>query len=596
MIYGIESLVNRPPVGAVSFTGGDWMSGFGQSAMQVATLTPGSAIFDPNNVTPTNPFGYVAIPNSGYTWQTSTNGTLWTDIATGPGANQQNASAHVLSYGTTSSTGVLIHLTASYTDLGGAAEIVTSPTWNLIVGSGANGSAGNNTLTGADKSDGKGGTISDVIFGLNGNDSISGGLGDDRLFGSRGNDTLNGGAGNDYLDGGEGANSLADGAGDDTYLVNSAFDTVNETVAGSGGIDMVMSTISYTLTTNVEHLTLTGGNINGTGNALANIIAGSSGANTLDGGSAGADTLAGGLGDDTYIISHAGMTVNEALNAGTDTVSTTLATYRLENNVENLTFTGAGAFTGNGNALDNVITGGGGIDMLYGLAGNDTISGGAGGADILTGGLGDDTYIIGHTGMTVAENVGEGVDTVSTNLGSYALGLNLENLTYTGTGAFSGTGNMLNNVITTASGSDVLNGGGSDDTLIGGTGRDSLTGGAGSDTFVFKTAAEAGYGTGTSSSTNADLITDFLAGTDRIDLSFIDANTQVFGDQGFTWDNRLETGAIRPAAGHIGYHYEGAFTVIDGNINTSRNGTDTTVDFQIKLAGNLVLHASDFIL
>ena len=90
-----------------------------------------------------------------------------------------------------------------------------------------------------------------------------------------------------------------------------------------------------------------------------------------------------------------------------------------------------------------------------------------------------------------------------------------------------------------------------------------------------------------------------MMGTDKIDLSLIDANTQVGLDQAFIWDNTLETGNTRPAAGHIGYHYEGsganAVTVIDGNINT-RNGNDTTIDFQIKLAGTLVLHASDFIL
>ena len=67
----------------------------------------------------------------------------------------------------------------------------------------------------------------------------------------------------------------------------------------------------------------------------------------------------------------------------------------------------------------------------------------------------------------------------------------------------------------------------------------------------------------------------------------------------FVWDNTLETSSTRPRAGHLGYHYEGtganAVTVIDGNINTALFGNDNTVDFQIKLAGTLVLHASDFV-
>ena len=690
VIYAVDLLVNHAPTGSVDFTGGDRWIGFGQVATQVATLSPTSAIFDANNITTSNALGAVTISNSSYKWQTSTNGAVWTDLVSGAGANQQNASNHALSYGATASTGVLIHLTASYTDAGFTSESVTSPTWNLIVGSGATGGGGNNTLNGADKSDGKSGTISDIIFGLNGNDIINGGAGDDRLFGGGGDDSLNGSAGNDYLDGGLGTNRLTGGAGDDIYVVNSASDTVDETATGSGGVDTVRSAVTYTLTSNVENLTLTGANINGTGNTLANLIIGSSGNNTLDGGSAGADALSGGLGNDTYLVSHAGMTVTEALNAGADSVSTTLAFYTLEDNVENLTYIGAGAFTGNGNALDNVIiglsgndtlfglagndtldggsaggdvliggngddtyvishagvqvteaalqgtdtvlttlgaytlggnlenltyigprafigngnaldnviSGGSGADALRGDAGNDTLNGGSGGGDLLIGGQGNDTYIVSHAGVTLTEGAQEGADTVLTTLTAYTLGSNLENLTYTGAGAFNATGNSLDNVITGGRGNDHLNGGGGNDTLISGAGRDNLTGGDGVDTFVFKSAAEAGNGTGTGS-TNADLITDFQLTNDKIDLSGIDANTQSALIHTFVWDDTLETRNTRPTAGHLGYHYEGtganAVTVIDGNINTARFGTDNTLDFQIKLAGTLVLHASDFV-
>ena len=73
------------------------------------------------------------------------------------------------------------------------------------------------------------------------------------------------------------------GAGDDTYVVDNPGDVVTE--APNQGTDTVQSSISYTLGANVENLTLTGsGAINGTGNALNNVIFGNIGSNFLTGG------------------------------------------------------------------------------------------------------------------------------------------------------------------------------------------------------------------------------------------------------------------------------------------------------------------------
>ena len=91
-------------------------------------------------------------------------------------------------------------------------------------------------------------------------------------------------------------NVLQGGTGNDTYFVYSPTDQVIENAGG--GADTVRSPFSLTLVSNVENLTLTGADaIDGTGNALGNIVIGNSGQNSLVGG-AGADRLVGGAGSD----------------------------------------------------------------------------------------------------------------------------------------------------------------------------------------------------------------------------------------------------------------------------------------------------------
>ncbi|MEY9427047.1 hypothetical protein ABH975_002362 [Bradyrhizobium ottawaense] len=145
-------------------------------------------------------------------------------------------------------------------------------------------------------------TIADAgLVGTLGNDTVNGTSGADHLSGFAGNDSLYGLAGDDVLDGGAGADNLVGGAGNDTYNVDNASDVVVENA--NDGNDAVRSSISYVLGANVENLTLTGGaSINGTGNALANVIVGNDGNNVLSG-LGGSDTIDGGAGTDTVVFS-----------------------------------------------------------------------------------------------------------------------------------------------------------------------------------------------------------------------------------------------------------------------------------------------------
>lgn len=120
-------------------------------------------------------------------------------------------------------------------------------------------------------------------------------------------------------------------------------------------------------------------------------------------------------------------------------------------------------FGGTGN---DILNGGDDNDVLNGEDGNDTLNGGLG-ADAMNGGAGNDTFVVDNVGDLVTEALGGGTDLVQTSLTNYLLGANVENLTYTGAGNFTGTGNALANTITGGVGNDVLNGGAGVDRLVG---------------------------------------------------------------------------------------------------------------------------------
>ncbi|MDQ0463386.1 Ca2+-binding RTX toxin-like protein [Caulobacter ginsengisoli] len=450
------------------------------------------------------------------------------------------------------------NLTLADLDGNGAAELVLSASrhgaddagavyvlWDtapaspiILSGTGAgetlNGDAGNDQLSGL------GGD--DTLNGLAGADQLNGGDGADFIYGGDDADSLDGGNNGDWLDGGAGADAMTGGGGDDTYLVDDAGDTTVE--AGGQGSDVVHTTVNWTLGANLENLILDGsGDIDGTGNSLANVITGNGGLNQIDGGDGddlikaggGIDMVLGGLGADQLL----GQDGNDSLDGGGDND-------RLDGgdgddvlaggSGNDILDGGIGADTMDGGVGNDQLNGGADNDALTGNDGNDVLTGGLG-ADAMTGGLGDDTYYVDDAGDTTVEVSGQGTDLVRATV-NFTLAANVENLIQDGSGNIDATGNGLANALTGNGGANSLDGGAGDDvikaglgndTLIGGTGNDILVGGGGLDTFVVTQASIR-----TSGPIEVDTVNDLIAGQgDRLDLSAIDADSVTAGDQAF---------------------------------------------------------------
>jgi Ca2+-binding RTX toxin-like protein len=396
------------------------------------------------------------------------------------------------------------------------------------------GGAPDESLTGDDQDDWiTGGAGADTLRGAGGVDIIDGGDDADQLDGGSGDDVLTGGAGDDLLAGSSGSDAMAGGAGDDVYYVTDAGDTVAE--AADEGTDLVNAARTYSLGANVENLTLMYGQaIDGTGNALANVITGNSGANVLSG-LGGEDALYGGLGHD-------------ALYGGDDADSL---------------YGGAGNDDLNGEA---------GADLLYGHAGADRLDGGAG-ADRMEGGDSGDTYVVDDAGDVVVEAAGGGSDTVEAWV-SHVLADNVEGLTLMGAAAIDGTGNAGRNTLTGngadnrldgGAGDDLLSGGLGADTLVGGAGADRLSGGDGADLFRFSDDDVA-------ASLVVDRILDLdFAGGDVIDLSAIDG----------AWAALSFVTRFSKQAGQVLVGYAGGVTTLNFDLDG-----DGKADYRLQIDGD----------
>ena len=333
-------------------------------------------------------------------------------------------------------------------------------------------------------------------------------------------------------------------------------------------------------------------------------ILGQGGNDSIFGGE-GFDTLSGGSGNDTFHLNDATAgfefdVVVEGASGGTDTVIISadgldpgiLFYYALTDNVEHGIVVGFAGIDLGGNGLANSLTGNSATNYLFGLGGRDTLNGG-GGADALYGGDGNDIYELYDTtdvaGLlsfdTVVESAGGGSDTVRINsnalaLGKYGLGANVEIGIITGNAIFTLRGNGLNNQLVGNSVANALAGGAGSDRLQGAGGVDLLTGGAGPDSFVFTVLTDSGIGAG-----QRDTIVDFAAG-DVIDVSRIDANSVLGGNQAF----KLDSNGVRNA-GDIFITSVGANLLVSFNTDA-----DAAFEMQIIVKDRAALTAADFLL
>jgi Ca2+-binding RTX toxin-like protein len=342
--------------------------------------------------------------------------------------------------------------TASYMDSS------TGVTVNLSNGRGYGGTAEGDTLANVENV--LGSQHNDTLTGDNGNNVLTGLNGNDVLKGGGGADTLNGDAGNDSLKGGGGADVLNGGAGIDTanYSDSEAGVFVSLYTDSAAGGDAEGDQLN-----DIENLTGSSHNDTLWGDGNVNVLNGGNGHDSLKGfggndtliggdgndylnGGVGADSLIGGTSNDTYHVDNVGDTVTEYAGQGTDKVNTSLASYTLGANVENLQFdnvAGAGVY-GYGNALSNTIIGNDFSNLLDGGLG----------ADVLTGGGGVDNFVFraGQShGDRVTDFTGNGVAAGDTMIfigyGTLAEGATFRQLTAT-TWEIGSANGLIKDVIT----------------------------------------------------------------------------------------------------------------------------------------------------
>jgi Ca2+-binding RTX toxin-like protein len=510
---------NHPPAGMVTISG---------QTLQNQTLTVSHDLADADGL------GTVA-----YQWQSSEDGTQWTDVA--GGNDSQLALTEAL-------VGQRLRVVASYTDGHGTAESVTSAPTGAVA-----------DVNDAPVFNGPALAGQTVRSGQFLSFSVPGGWFSDPDAG----DVLSYSA------------TRADGSALPGWLV---FDPATLSFSGTpaagdvGSLALrIVATDAGGLSAGSEAFPLTveaasrppqtGTNSADTltGDAEDDVLLGLAGNDTLNGhggddlldGGAGSDRMAGGPGGDTYVVDASGDVVTEKSGEGVDRVHSSV-TYTLPAHVENLLLLGTAAINGTGNTLDNHLTGNAGNNTLSGHDGSDVLQGGPGN-DTLNGNAGDDTYVFSAGDGQDTLNESSGVDTLrfaeanladltflrsgnhlvvaygendrvslqnhfssnanyrvewieTADSGRHSLAELLKqtpvhlseskdsvsfgdtnDLVHAGAGNDTVSGGAGQDTLLGEAGNDTLNGNDGDDTLAGGPGNDTLNGNAGDDTYVFST-------------------------------------------------------------------------------------------------------------
>ncbi len=499
----------------------------------------------------------------------------------------------------------------------GYSWILGSEDANFLIGGNGddvlNGAGGDDMLDGGSGSDGMtGGTGDDVYLVDNAGDVIveNAGGGTDEVRAQVGthvlaanvenlvatsdiNHDFRGNGGDNLIAGGGGSDLLRlyDG-GDDTVLAGAGSDniffigslTAADVVNGGAGVDTLVLQGPYgalTLTSNItqiENVSILAGSNTGFGepgsnrydyvltthnsNFAAGVQARINGAALLEGedftfdgsaetdasyvvyGGKGKDTLLGGLGNDIFFYAEERFASGDTVNGGSGydgmflrgnyTIDFNAPGYTgLFTNIENLTLT---------SATDERYARGGGTEFDYNLTLSDAIVG-----------AGQELTISGALLMASETMV---LDASRETNGTVRL--------------FGGRA------------ADTLKGGANADLIHGGFNADTLSGGGGADVFRYQAATD-------SYAVAKDHIVDFTPGTDKIDLSRIDADEILGGNQAFSW---IGSNAFSGTAGELRAFQSGSTWTLEGDVNGDGHA-DLIVT--LTLQGPVPLGSGDFL-
>ncbi len=430
----------------------------------------------------------------------------------------------------------------------------------------------NLTLRNAGALQGTGNNLDNTIIGNTAANTLLGLAGNDSLNGGGGNDTMNGGAGIDTMTGGAGADRFVFGSNIAEIGNNPLFrETITDFVTGTDKLDFSatgypqFAYIGSAAFSAANQLRFNAGVLYGNVNAdlAADFQIAMTGVASL----AATDIILPPL---TLAVSGPVAGINEG-NTGTTThtFTVTLSAASLTNTTFNYAVTGNGVSAANAADFNNGVlpTGTGTI-----LAGQTSTT-----INVLV--RGDTTVELDETfQLTLSNPAGVNANLLLGTASATSTILNDDaNIINGNANANNLVGTAGNDIINGLAGNDTIGGGAGNDSLTGGAGSDRLTGGAGNDTFIYTATNESPVGI------THDTIVDFTTLLDKIDVTAIDANTGVGGNQAFTFIGAAAFSALGQA------RYAGGLLQFN---NTGNNNAD----MEIALTGNPTLVAGDILL